>query len=222
MGTFPPDERDDPLPGLRVAITGGTSGLGLALVRELHGRGARVAFVARTRDRVERVARDLAGVHGVVGDVSLKEDIHPVAVQVVGALGGLDVLVNNASDLGPMPLALLGDTDCEALEQALATNLLGPFRLTKAVLGALAASAREGRGPAVRNAPGDAAAPASPRGGAYGVSRAALRHPPAIWDAERAAEGVRFPATAPGDMDTPLHAAAVPDADRDALKRPED
>ena len=90
--------------GLRVAITGGTSGLGLALVRELHGRGARVAFVARTRDRVERVARDLAGVHGVVGDVSLKEDIHPVAVQVVGALGGLDVLVNNASDLGPSPL----------------------------------------------------------------------------------------------------------------------
>jgi NAD(P)-dependent dehydrogenase (short-subunit alcohol dehydrogenase family) len=70
MGIFPSDERDDPFAGLRVAITGGTSGLGLALVRELHDRGARVAFVARTRDRVERVARGLAGVHGVVGDVS--------------------------------------------------------------------------------------------------------------------------------------------------------
>jgi len=222
MGTFPPDEQDDPLPGLRVAITGGTSGLGLALVRELHGRGARVAFVARTQDRVERVARDLAGVHGVVGDVSLKEDIHPVAVQVVGALGGLDVLVNNASDLGPTPLALLGDTDCEALERALATNVLGPFRLTKAVLGALAASAREGRGAVVLNVSSDAAVTAYPRWGAYGASKAALRHLSAIWDAELAADGVRFLAIDPGDMDTPLHAAAVPDADRDALKRPED
>ena len=222
MGTFPPDQRDDPLAGLRVAITGGTSGLGLALVREMHSRGARVAFVARTRDRVERVARDLAGVHGVVGDVSLKEDIHPVAVQVVGALGGLDVLVNNASDLGPTPLALLGDTDCEALERALATNLLGPFRLTKAVLGALAASAREGRGAVVLNVSSDAAVTAYPRWGAYGASKAALRHLSAIWDAELAADGVRFLAIDPGDMDTPLHAAAVPDADRDALKRPED
>jgi NAD(P)-dependent dehydrogenase (short-subunit alcohol dehydrogenase family) len=222
MRTFPPDEQDDPLLGLRVAITGGTSGLGLALVRELHGRGARVAFVARTRDRVERVARDLAGVHGVVGDVSLKEDIHPVALQVVGALGGLDVLVNNASDLGPTPLALLGDTDCEALERALATNLLGPFRLTKAVLGALAAAAREGRGAVVLNVSSDAAVTAYPRWGAYGASKAALRHLSAIWDAELAAEGVRFLAIDPGDMDTPLHAAAVPDADRSALKRPED
>jgi NAD(P)-dependent dehydrogenase (short-subunit alcohol dehydrogenase family) len=222
MDTFPPDERDDPLPGLRVAITGGTSGLGLALVRELHGRGARVAFVARTRDRVDRVARDLAGVHGVVGDVSLKEDIHPVAVQVVGALGGLDVLVNNASDLGPTPLALLGDTDCEALERALATNLLGPFRLTKAVLGALAASAREGRGAVVLNVSSDAAVTAYPRWGAYGASKAALQHLSAIWDAELAADGVRFLAIDPGDMDTPLHAAAMPDADRDALKLPED
>ena len=168
------------------------------------------------------MARDLAGVHGVVGDVSLKEDIHPVALQVVGALGGLDVLVNNASDLGPTPLALLGDTDCEDLERALATNLLGPFRLTKAVLGALAASAREERGAVVLNISSDAAVTAYARWGAYGASKAALRHLSAIWDAELAAEGVRFLAIDPGDMDTPLHAAAVPDADRDVLKRPED
>src|SRR5215210_9010494 len=88
-----------PFDGLRVAITGGTAGLGLALVRELLGRGARVAFVARTRERVETVARENGGAHGIVGDVASKEDIYPVAVQVVGELGGLDVLVNNASDL---------------------------------------------------------------------------------------------------------------------------
>jgi NAD(P)-dependent dehydrogenase (short-subunit alcohol dehydrogenase family) len=219
---YPSRDAPNPFSGLRVAVTGGTSGLGLALVRGLHARGARVAFVARTPGRVERVARDLAGTHGVVGDVSAKADIHPIAVQVVGGLGGLDVLVNNASDLGPTPLALLADTDCEAFERALATNLLGPFRLTRAVLGALAASAREGRGAVVVNVSSDAAVAAYPRWGAYAASKAALRHLTAVWDAELAAEGVRFLSVDPGDMDTPLHAAAVPDADPATLKQPEE
>jgi NAD(P)-dependent dehydrogenase (short-subunit alcohol dehydrogenase family) len=98
---------------LRVAITGGTSGLGLALVRELRRRGARIAFVARTREDVDRIARELPGTHGIVGDVARKQDIHPVALQIAAALGGLDVLVNNASSLGPTPLPLLADTECE-------------------------------------------------------------------------------------------------------------
>src|SRR6478736_6277125 len=105
----------DHFSGLRVAITGGTSGLGLALVRELVKRGARVAFVARLRERVEQVARENPGAHGIVGDVSVKEDIYPIAMQITGELGGLDVLINNASDLGPTPLKLLGDTECEEL-----------------------------------------------------------------------------------------------------------
>src|SRR5580704_2539934 len=100
----------DQFHGLRVAVTGGTSGLGLALVRELGRRGARVAFVARGRARVERLAAECPGTHGIVGDVSLKEDVYPIALQIVGELGGLDVLVNNASELGPTPLAYLGDT----------------------------------------------------------------------------------------------------------------
>jgi NAD(P)-dependent dehydrogenase (short-subunit alcohol dehydrogenase family) len=100
---------------------------------------------ARSRDRVDRVTAEYSDSHGIVGDVSRKEEIYPIALQVLGALGGLDVLINSASDLGPTPLALLADTDCEDLERALDTNVLGPFRLTKAVLGALAASAREGR-----------------------------------------------------------------------------
>src|SRR5918912_4428947 len=208
--------------GLRVAVTGGTSGLGLALVRELLGRGARVAFVARTPGRVAEVARAHAGAHGIVGDVSVKDDIHPIAVQIVGELGGLDVLVNNASDLGPTPLRLLGDTDCEDLERALATNVLGPFRLTKAVLGALAASAREGRGAVVLNVSSDAAVNAYPRWGAYGASKAALHHLSRIWGEEHSADGVRFLSIDPGDMDTPMHEAAIPDADTSTLKRPED
>src|SRR2546425_6315596 len=208
--------------GLRVGLTGGTSGLGLALVDELSRRGARVAFVARHEDAVQRVAdRHRTTAHGIAGDVSKKDDIYPIALQMVGELGGLDVLVNNASDLGPERLRLLADTDCEDLERALAANLVGPFRLTKAVLGALAASAREGRGALVVNVSSDAAVNAYPTWGAYGASKAALRHLSAIWNAELEAEGVRFLSPDPGDMDTPLHAQAVPDEDRSTLKRPE-
>ncbi len=206
---------------LRVAITGGTSGLGLAIAREFRDRGARVAFVARDRARVERVAREIDA-RGVVGDVSRKEDIHPIAMQLVAALGGIDVLINNASSLGPTPLALLADTECEDFERALATNVLGPFRLTKALLGALAASARDGRGAVVLNVSSDAAVNAYPTWGAYGASKSALAQMSRIWDQELAAQRVRFLALDPGDMNTPLHALAVPDADPASLKRPED
>src|ERR1041385_9220972 len=164
---------------LKVAITGGTSGLGLALVREFRRRGARVAFVARTPHAVERIAR-LHQAHGIVGDVARKEAIHPIALQITAALGGLDLLVNNASSLGPVPLALLADTQCEELEEALATNLVGPFRLTKALFGALTASARQGRDVAVVNITSDAAVSAYVGWGAYGASKAALQHLTAI------------------------------------------
>jgi len=208
------------LNGLRVAVTGGTSGLGLALVRGFRVRGADVAFVARTRELVERVARE-TGAAGIVGDVGVKDDIYPIALQITGRLGGLDVLINNASSLGPVPLRPLGDTDCEELELALAVNLVGPFRLTKALLGALAASAREGRGAVVLNISSDAAVNAYAGWGAYGASKAALRHLSAIWNEELAAQGVRFLSLDPGDMDTPLHALAIPDGDPASLKRPE-
>ena|SRR5215831_18904617 len=201
--------------GLKVAVTGGTSGLGLALVKEFTARGACVAYVARH-------PRAIVGAHGIVGDVAEKNDIYPIALQVTGELGGLDVLINNASDLGPAPLALLGDTECEDFQRALDTNVLGPFRLTKALLGALSASAREGRGGVVVNISSDAAVNAYPRWGAYGASKAALLHLTRIWDEEQRAQGIRFLAIDPGDMDTPMHAAAVPDADPATLKRPED
>src|SRR6266487_1637496 len=74
------------LDGVRVAITGGTSGLGLALVDELTRRGARVAFVARTRERVDEVARSHPRAYGIVGDVPRKEDIYPIALQIIGSL----------------------------------------------------------------------------------------------------------------------------------------
>ncbi|ABC94447.1 putative short chain dehydrogenase protein (plasmid) [Rhizobium etli CFN 42] len=207
------------LQGLRVGITGGTSGLGLALVRQLAEKGASVAFVARTAANVERIAAE-TGAFGIVADIGKKEDIYPIAMQISANLGGVDVLINNASSLGPVPLALLADTDCEELEAALVVNVLGAFRLTKALFGALATSAREGRGALVINISSDAAVNAYPGWGAYGASKAALAHLTAIWDAEAKGDGIRFLAPDPGDMDTPLHALALPDADRSALKYP--
>ena len=207
-------------PPLRVAITGGTSGLGLALAKALHERGAQVAFVARDAERVARVARSLPGSHGIVGDVARKTDTHVITQQINSALGGLDVLVNNASSLGPVPLALLADTDCEDLEAALATNLVGPFRLTKALLGALGAAAREGRPALVVNITSDAAVNAYAGWGAYSASKAALAHLSRIWDEELRGHGIRVVAFDPGDMDTPLHAQAVPEADPATLKAP--
>ena len=149
-------------------------------------------------------------------------DIYSIAIQILGGLGGLDVLINNASSLGSVPLAPLADTNCEDFERALQTNVLGPFRLTKALLGALAASAREGGRPLVVNISSDVARNAYPNWGAYGASKAALHHLSEIWNAELASQGVQVVSWDPGDMDTPLHAIAVPDADSTALKRPED
>jgi NAD(P)-dependent dehydrogenase (short-subunit alcohol dehydrogenase family) len=209
------------LKGLRVAVTGGTSGLGLALVKNLAARGARVAFVARSAASVKRVARE-TGACGIVGDVGRKQDVHPTALEIAWNLGGLDALINNASTLGPAPLALLADTECKDFERSLAVNVMGPFRLTKALFGALASSAREGRGAVVINISSDAAVNAYPGWGAYGAGKAALRHMTAIWAEEARVLGVVFLSLDPGEMDTPLHALAVPDTDLATLRRPED
>jgi NAD(P)-dependent dehydrogenase (short-subunit alcohol dehydrogenase family) len=211
---------------LRVAVTGGTSGLGRALVETLAARGDAVAFVARDGARVRTVAGAIPGSHGIVGDVARKDDAHPIALQVGGALGGLDVLVHNASSLGPVPLAPLADTECEDFELALATNVLGPFRLTKALLGLLASSARESKGRGTRSlvvlVSSDAAVTPYAGWGAYGASKAALAHMGRIWNDELAPHGIAVVVVDPGDMDTPMHAAALPDTDPATLKRPRD
>lgn len=205
--------------GLRALVTGGTSGLGLAVVEALRAAGAEVAFVARTEADVRAVERR-TGAHGIALDVADKESTHRIAMRAHAALGGIDLIVHAASTLGPTPLRLLGDTDCEQLEQALITNVVGPFRLTKALLGPLTSSAREGRGAVVVHVTSDAAVNAYAQWGAYGASKAAFAQLGRIWDAELHPLGVRFLVIDPGDMDTPMHAAALPDADRASLKRP--
>src|SRR6185369_6353707 len=128
-----------------------------------------------------------------------------------------DVLVHNASTLGRTPLPLLLDTDCEDLERVLAVNLVGPFRLTKALAGSMALRG----GGLVLHVTSDAGRTPYPGWGAYGVSKAALDHLGRIWAAELEGSGVRFLTVDPGEMDTQMHAEAMPDADRSVLARPE-
>ena len=196
--------------GKGVLITGASKGLGAALAEELSGAGARVVLVARGEEDLQRT---VARIRELGGDAHA---LHRIAGAAAALVGPIELLVHNASTLGPTPLRLLLDTGCEDLEQVLQTNLVGPFRLTKIVVGAMAL---RGSGLVVHIS-SDAAVAAYPRWGAYGVSKAALDHMNRIWAAELAQTGVRFLSVDPGEMDTEMHAAAMPEADRTSLARP--
>lgn len=207
---------------LNALVTGASRGLGRALAEYLAGRGARVVLVARaSTDLDDTVAaiRAAGGVaHAIAADIGDKEAVHPIAHRAAALVGDIDLLINNASTLGPTPLRPLLDTDCEDLEQVLAVNLVGPFRLTKIIAGSMAV---RGAGVVV-NISSDAAVEPHATWGAYGASKAALDHLSRIWAEELRPFGVRFIAVDPGEMDTAMHAAAIPEADPSTLADPAD
>jgi NAD(P)-dependent dehydrogenase (short-subunit alcohol dehydrogenase family) len=203
-------------------ITGASRGLGLGLARSLAvEHGLRVALVARGQEALDAAVAELraAGgeVTGIVADVADKRAIHRITGVAAAALGDIDLLVNNASILGPTPLRPLLDSECEDFAEVLETNLLGPFRLTKAVLGSMVL---RGRGLVVQIS-SDAAVEAYPDWGMYGVSKAALDHLARIWAAELEGTGVGMLSVDPGEMNTRMHADAVPEADPAELADPE-
>ena len=201
-------------------ITGASKGLGAAPAAEMARLGARVALVARGAAELEAVAARIRAqggeAHALPADVGDKRAIHAIAGAAAAVAGPIDVLIHNASTLGPIPLRLLLDTECEDLAAVLETNLIGPFRLTRVIAGAMAL---RGSGLVV-HVSSDAAVAAYPRWGAYGVSKAALDHLNRSWAVE--VPEVRFFSVDPGEMDTDMHAAAVPEANRATLARPQD
>jgi NAD(P)-dependent dehydrogenase (short-subunit alcohol dehydrogenase family) len=206
--------------GQGALVTGASRGLGRALAEALAARGARVALVARDtgplRDVVTAIRARGGNAHAIAGDIADKAAIHAIAGQAQGLVGEIAIAIHNASTLGPTPLRLLLDTECEDLAAVLETNLVGPFRLTKVLAGAMAI---RGAGVIV-HVSSDAAVEPYPRWGAYGASKAAQDHLSKILAAELDGTGVRVLAIDPGEMDTAMHAAAIPDADRAALQRP--
>jgi NAD(P)-dependent dehydrogenase (short-subunit alcohol dehydrogenase family) len=208
------------LQGISSLVTGGGRGLGAALARALAARGARVVIAARTAAEVDGVTsqiRAAAGeAHGLVADIGAKHAIYPLVGAACSLVGPIDLLVHNASTLGPTPLRLLLDTDCEDVEKALAVNLVGPLRLTKAVAGSMLL---RGRGTVIA-VTSDAAVEAYPTWGAYGLSKAALEHMMRTFAVELADSGVRFLIVDPGEMNTRMHAEAMPDVDPSTLADP--
>jgi NAD(P)-dependent dehydrogenase (short-subunit alcohol dehydrogenase family) len=209
------------LRGTTALVTGASRGLGAALARRLAAEGARVVLVARGGEELEQVAVSIRAAggeaHAVAADVGDKRAPHAIAAAAAALVGPVDVLVQCASTLGHVPLRPLLDTDCEALEEALQVNLVGPFRLARLLA---APMALRGRGLVV-DVTSDASVAAYPTWGAYGVSKAGLDHLGRILGAELDGTGVRVVTVDPGEMDTRMHADAIPDADRTALLDPE-
>lgn len=207
-------------PGRTALITGASRGLGRALALALGERGVRLVLVARGQAELDAVVAEVRArggeAHAVVADLADKQAIYPLAGQAAALVGPIDLLIHNASTLGPTPLRLLLDSECEDLEHVLAVNLVGPFRLSKVLAGAMAL---RGDG-VVLHISSDAAVEAYPTWGAYGVAKAAQDHLSRIFAAELAGTGVRVLAVDPGEMDTAMHAAALPDADRSSLADP--
>lgn len=213
-------------------ITGASKGLGRALAAELAGRGWRLVLDGRDAEALRSAAAGLAHaaaesgaggptgggdavVRAVPGDVT--DPAHRAElVAAAEQLGGVDLLVNNASALGAEPLVPLAELPVAGLQRALEVNVTAPLALVQAALPALRAASGS-----VLNVSSDAAVEAYPEWGGYGASKAALDHLSAVLAVEE--PGLRVWWVDPGDLRTGLYAAAVPD-DPDFAERalPED
>jgi NAD(P)-dependent dehydrogenase (short-subunit alcohol dehydrogenase family) len=208
--------------GTPVLITGGSHGLGRALGKALAAEGARVVLVARGAEAlnavVDEIRHDGGEAYGIIADIGDKNAIYKIAGEAAALVGPIDILIQNASTLGPVPLRLLLDTDCEDLENVLQVNLVGPFRLAKVIAGSMAL---RGQG-LMLNITSDASVEAYSGWGAYSVSKAALDHLTRLLAAELGTTGVHFLSVDPGEMDTRMHADAIPDAIPETLSKPAD
>jgi NAD(P)-dependent dehydrogenase (short-subunit alcohol dehydrogenase family) len=196
---------------MQAIVTGASRGLGLALTRALAERGWQIVVDARDADALERAVGGLDGVVAVPGDVS-DPDHRRRLVEV--ATDPIDLLVNNASVLGPSPQPVLADYPLAELRRVYEINVLAPLALVQLALPRLADGAR------VLNITSDAAVEPYETWGGYGSSKAALAQITAVLGAEN--PGVRFYAVDPGDMRTQMHQEAFPGEDISDRPPPEE
>jgi NAD(P)-dependent dehydrogenase (short-subunit alcohol dehydrogenase family) len=194
-------------------ITGASRGLGRAAAHALARRGWSLIVDARRADDLAGAMRGLADVVAVPGDVT--DPGHRAGLAAaVGRAGGLDVLVNNASRLGPSPQPLLRDYPLDELGRVYDTNVIAPLALIQLLTAPLAAAAAT-----IVNVSSDAAVEAYPGWGGYGSSKAALDQLTAILAAEE--PSLRCYAFDPGDMRTDMHQQAFPGEDISDRPEPE-
>jgi NAD(P)-dependent dehydrogenase (short-subunit alcohol dehydrogenase family) len=195
-------------------VTGASRGLGLALARALAERGWRLVIDAREPTALEEAAAELArrtDVAALAGDVADAEHRHGL---LAAAGGPVDLLVNNASLLGPSPQPLLADYPLDVLERVYRVNVLAPLALVQLALPQLPAGAR------ILNITSDAAVEPYEGWGGYGSSKAALEQLTAILGVER--PDLRVYSVDPGDMNTRMHQEAFPGEDISDRPPPED
>ncbi|MFN2559883.1 MAG: SDR family NAD(P)-dependent oxidoreductase [Jatrophihabitans sp.] len=186
-------------------ITGASKGLGRALARALSERGWHLVIDARSSAALSATAADLPSVVAIRGDVIDALHRNALAAAVRDA-GRLDLLVNNASDLGPSPMPSLSRYPLDALRAVYETDVVAPLGLVQLLLPPL----RSADG-VVLNISSDAAVEAYPGWGGYGSAKAALDHASAVLAVEE--PDLRVYAVDPGDMRTDMHQAAFPSED---------
>jgi len=192
-------------------VTGASRGLGLALTRALSERGWQLAVDARDGDALDRAVGGLDGVVALAGDVADPEHLE----RLVGTVGKpIDLLVNNASALGPTPLPALAAYPLDELRRVYEVNVLAPLDLVQLALPHLSEGAR------IVNVSSDAAVEPYEGWGGYGSSKAALAQVTAVLGAEHA--DLRVYAADPGDMRTQMQQDAFPGADISDRPPPEE
>jgi NAD(P)-dependent dehydrogenase (short-subunit alcohol dehydrogenase family) len=192
-------------------VTGASRGLGLALTRELHARGWTVAVDARDAEALGAATSGLERILSIPGDVT--EPQH--RAQLIAAAGdAVDLVVNNASALGPSPQPALADYRLAELRGVYEVNVLAPLALIQATLPRLTANA------VIVNVSSDAAVEAYEGWGGYGSSKAALDHLTAVLAAEH--PHLHIYAVDPGDMRTQMQQEAFPGEDISDRPPPED
>ena len=206
----------DKLRGKNILITGASQGLGreLALVFAREGAAA-LSLVARHASAIQSVGNEVrkiapdVKVVAIEADVSKPKDIERLIATTLDAFGGrLDVLVNNASTIGPSPMPYLLDYPLEDFRNVLDTNLIGPFLITKGALPAMIEN-----GGSIINVSSDAGSTGYPGWGAYGISKFGVEGMSQTWASELEDTGVRVNWVDPGNMNTAMHRAAEPDED---------
>lgn len=204
-----------------VMITGASKGLGRALTLAFAKEGVRLAICSRSAKGLNQVKAEAealgAEVLAVTADISMNRDVERFVALTEEAFGQIDVLINNASILGPSPTPLLLDYPEEDFAEVLRVNSISPFLVTRRVIPGML---QRNQG-SIINVTSEAGHIGYAGWGAYGISKFAVEGLTETWADELSSTNVRVNMVDPGEMDTEMHRLAVPDCDY-PIAKPED